>query len=308
MQHGSKTMKLAALGIFGLSLATSLLPRAAQAQSATATVDNIDDGDVSDWKAFMGSGGNISHRTSSSRATTGTLSMKLMYAVTTGGYAGLEKILPTPANWSAASALTMSVNGASTGHKFRVQIYETGGERWEYSFPVNFTGWQTVTIPFSSFKRASWQVSGAQVNSIFDRAAHQGRSRSSHRTASESGSVYLDSLAVNGSTTASTPAPAPAPDDDTGRDNHPAVCVSAPGRMGRGGRGQEGVSQGTDHGGGQPEHRPGNRGQLGLHDRDRQAGQRGHQGDRLRAHLVRHAARRRRERRHQDAGARCTRT
>ena len=81
MQHGSKTTKLAALGIVGLSLATGLLPRIALAQSAasaTATVDNIDDGDVSDWKDFMGSGGNISHRTSSSRATTGSLSMKLI--------------------------------------------------------------------------------------------------------------------------------------------------------------------------------------------------------------------------------------
>lgn len=210
MQHGSKTMKLAALGIFGLSLATSLLPRAAQAQSATATVDNIDDGDVSDWKAFMGSGGNISHRTSSSRATTGTLSMKLMYAVTTGGYAGLEKILPAPANWAAANALTMSVHGSNTGHKFRVQIYEAGGERWEYSFPVSFTGWQTVTIPFSSFKRAGWQVSGAQVNSVFDRAAIKGVALIPSDGAG-SGFVYVDSLAVNGATTPSTPAPAPAP-------------------------------------------------------------------------------------------------
>jgi hypothetical protein len=203
-------MKLAALGIFGLSLATSLLPRAAQAQSATATVDNIDDGDVSDWKAFMGSGGNISHRTSSSRATTGTLSMKMMYAVTTGGYAGLEKTLPTPANWSAASALTMSVNGLNTGHKFRIQIYEAGGERWEYSFPVNFTGWKEVTIPFTSFARAGYQVSGAQVNSVFDRAAIKGMALIPSDGVG-SGSVYVDSLAVNGATTPSTPAPAPAP-------------------------------------------------------------------------------------------------
>ena len=220
MQHGSKTMKLAALGMFGLSLATSLLPRAAQAQSATATVDNIDDGDVSDWKDFMGNGGNISHRTSSSRATTGTLSMKLIYAVTQGGYAGLEKMLPTPANWAAASALTMSVNGLGTGHKFRIQIYEAGGERWEYSFPVSFNGWQTVTIPFGSFTRAGWQVSGAQLNSVFDRAAIKGIALIPSDGVG-TGSVYVDSLTVNASTTASTPpptaaAPAPAPSTPAG--------------------------------------------------------------------------------------------
>ena len=226
MQHGSKTMKLAALGILGLSLATGLLPRAAQAQSATATVDNIDDGDVSDWKDFMGSGGNISHRTSSSRATTGTLSMKLMYAVTQGGYAGVEKIMSTPANWSAASALTMSVNGLGTGHKFRVQIYEAGNERWEYSFPVSFTGWQTVTIPFSSFTRASWQVSGAQVNSVFDRGGIKGIAlipSARRRDRARSTSTRWRSTGVDDcASTPTAPAPAPTP-AHTGRDNHPAV-------------------------------------------------------------------------------------
>ena len=213
MQHGSKTKKLAALGILGLSLATGLLPRAAQAQSAaaTGTVDNMDDGDVSDWKDFMGNGGNISHRTSSSRATTGALSMKLMYALTQGGYAGVEKIMSPNANWSAASALTMSVNGLGTGHKFLVQIYDSGNERWEYSFPVNFNGWQTVTIPFSSFTRASYQVSGAQLNSVFDRGAIKGMALVPSVSVG-SGSVYIDSMAVNGATSPSTPtAPAPAP-------------------------------------------------------------------------------------------------
>ncbi len=211
MQSGSKNKQLAAVGILGLSLATGMLPRAAQAQSATAAVDTMDDGDVSDWKDFKGSGGNISHRTSSSRATTGTLSMKLIYAVTQGGYSGVEKSLPTPMNWSASSAFTMSVNGLGTGHKFRIQIYEAGGERWEYSFPVNFTGWKTVTIPFGSFTRAGWQPSGAQLNSVFDRGAINAIALIPSDDVG-TGEIYVDSLAVNGATSPSTPAaPAPAP-------------------------------------------------------------------------------------------------
>lgn len=213
MQHGSKTNKrasaIAAVAALGLSLGIGPLPRHAYAQSAASTVDNIDDGDVSDWKAFAGNGASMSHRTSSSRATSGTLSMKMTYSVTPGGYAGVEKRLA--ANWSAASALTFSVNGLGTGHKFRVQIYDSGNERWEYSFPVGFNGWQQVTIPFGSFKRAGFQVPDAQVNSVFDRGAVKGVALIPSDGAG-SGSVYIDSVAVNGATTASTPsAPAPAP-------------------------------------------------------------------------------------------------
>jgi hypothetical protein len=207
----NKTTKLAVLAVMGLAIATSVLPRAARAQSAAATVDNIDDGDVSDWKPFAGNGATMSHRTSSSRATTGTLSMKLMYAVTQGGYAGAEKMFPTPPNWSAANALTMSVNGLGTGHKFRIQVYDAGNERWEYSFTVGFNGWQQVTIPFGSFTRASYQVPGAQANSVFDRGAIKGMALIPS-SGPGTGAVYVDSLEVNGATSPSTPtAPAPTP-------------------------------------------------------------------------------------------------
>ena len=177
MQQGIKTRstRLAAWGMIGLAMATGVSPRAALAPAtASRQVDNIDDGDVSDWKPFMGSGGNISHRTSSSRATTGSLSMKMTTRSRRVDTPASRRRFPTPANWSAASALTMSVNGLGTGHKFRVQVYDAGNERWEYSFTVSFTGWQQVTIPFGSFTRASYQVPGAQVNSVFDRGAHQG--------------------------------------------------------------------------------------------------------------------------------------
>jgi hypothetical protein len=220
MQHSStKTKGLAALAVMGLAIATSALPRAARAQSASATIDNIDDGDVSDWKPFAGNGATLSHRTSSSRATSGTLSMKLTYSVSQGGYAGVEKSFPAQQNWSAASAFTMSVNGLGTGHQFRVQIYEAGGERWEHSFTVGFNGWQQVTIPFGSFTRAGYQVPGAQVNSVFDRGAIKGIALIPSNGPG-SNAVYVDSLAVNGATSPSTPAapsaPAPAPTTPAG--------------------------------------------------------------------------------------------
>ncbi len=199
----------------GLAISTGISPRAASAQSAaaSATVDNIDDGDVADWKDFAGNGASITHRTSSSRATTGSLSMKLMYAVSQGGYAGIEKSFPTPPNWSAANALTLSVNGLGTGHKFRIQVYDTGNERWEYSFTVGFNGWQTVTIPFASFTRASFQVPGAQVNGVFDRGAIKGMALIPS-AGPGTGAIYVDSLAVGGGTSTappSTPTPPSTP-------------------------------------------------------------------------------------------------
>ena len=221
MQFGIRTRstKLVALAVMGLATATSVIPRAARAQSAAAAanVDNIDDGDVSDWKSFVGNGATLERRTSSSRATTGSLSMKMTYAISQGGYGGVEKIFSAPPNWSAANALTMSVNGLGTGHKFRIQVYDAGNERWEYSFPVAFNGWQQVTIPFSSFTRASFQVPGAQVNSVFDRGAVKGMALIPS-AGPGTGAVYVDSLAVNGATSpstptapAATPAPTPAP-------------------------------------------------------------------------------------------------
>src|SRR5581483_1368609 len=57
----------------------------------SGTIDNFDDGDVSDWSDFAGTGSSISHALSK-RASSGTASLKVAYAIADGGYAGLEKI------------------------------------------------------------------------------------------------------------------------------------------------------------------------------------------------------------------------
>jgi hypothetical protein len=200
----------AATAAWGLALAISLLSHRASAQSASAgtTVDNFDDGNVSDWRPFAGGGGTISAQASSVRATSGLMSMKLSYTLPSGGYAGVEKLMPTPANWSGASALTMSVYGAGTGHRFHIQVYDAGNERWEYVFTVGFTGWQQVTIPFSSFAHAGFQVAGAQVNNVFDRGAIRGMALIPSDSVG-SGTVYLDSLTVTAAAAPSAPAASP---------------------------------------------------------------------------------------------------
>ncbi len=210
-KSGPKTKKRAATLMaavaWGLGFATSLLSHHAQAQAAPAStsVDNFDDNDVSDWKPFEGKGAILERRISSSRATTGMLSMKMTYTIPAGGYTGVEKILPTPANWSGANALTFAVNGLATGHRFRVQLYDAGSERFEYAFTVGFNGWQQVTIPFNAFMHAGFQPAGAKINNVLDRNGIRGIALIPCDSAG-TGAVYIDSMALSGATSATAPA------------------------------------------------------------------------------------------------------
>jgi hypothetical protein len=168
--------------------------------------ETFDDGDVSDWRPFTGGGATIEHRLSSSRATTGTTSMKMTYAVPAGGYAGVERRFSPVGAWSGASGLTVAVYGDATGHTFRVQIYDAGNERWEYRFKTSFSGWQQVTMPFSSFTRGSYQPSSATVNGVLDLGGVAGVALVPCDGAG-SGYVYLDTLSLVGGTGTVTPLP-----------------------------------------------------------------------------------------------------
>jgi hypothetical protein len=213
MQHkGTNTKSLTMLAV-ALALGAGLFPQPARGQSAGSVVDDFDDNNVSDWKPFVGNGATFEHRISSSRAKSGTLSMKMTYTVPTGGYAGVEKRFSSPVNWSGTSSLSVWVNGLGTGHPFRIQVYDAGGERFEYRFSVNFTGWQQVNIPFSSFTKAGWQPSSAKVNGVFDRAGVTGIALIPS-DGKGTGAVYLDSAALgsgSGTTTTTPPPSTPTP-------------------------------------------------------------------------------------------------
>jgi hypothetical protein len=168
--------------------------------------ETFDDGDVSDWRPFTGGGATIENRLSSSRATTGTTSMKITYAVPSGGYAGVERRFSPAGAWSGASGLTVAVYGYATGHTFRVQIYDAGNERWDYRFKTSFSGWQQVTMPFTSFTRASYQPSTATANGVLDLGGVVGMALIPS-DGTGSGYVYLDTLSLLGATGTVTPLP-----------------------------------------------------------------------------------------------------
>jgi hypothetical protein len=158
-------------------------------------VDSFDDNDVSDWQDFAGTASTMSHRISSSHAQSGRLSMKLTYTVGAGGYAGVERTFSPGPDWSAATALSLWVYGAGSGHRFVVQLYDAGGERWESAFLVDFTGWRLQTLPFAAFTPSSFQPSGAVVDGRRDLAGIQGLALIP--AASGSSTVYVDSLALS---------------------------------------------------------------------------------------------------------------
>jgi hypothetical protein len=216
MQHCPKSAAWLALGL--AVSATTLLAACADEVEQTMqfvsalTVDSFDDGDVSDWRPFSGGAAIISHRLSSSRATSGTTSMKVTYQVASGGYAGLERRFSAPPDWSTASGISVSVYGLATGNRFLVQLYDAGNERWEYRFAVDFEGWRQVTIPFASFAAAGWQPSGARADGVRDLAGVIGMALVPTDGVG-SGMVYLDSMTLSAAVTpppATTATPTPA--------------------------------------------------------------------------------------------------
>jgi hypothetical protein len=156
-------------------------------------VDSFDDGDVSDWTDFADASSTVSHRISSSRAQTGTTSMKITYALAAGGYGGLEKWFSAPQDWSGTGSLTMWVYGLGTGHPFTVQLYDADGERWETTFTVDFTGWRQQVMPFAGFVQSGFQPPGVLANGVRDFAGVRGMALVVAQ-GGQAGAVYVDAI------------------------------------------------------------------------------------------------------------------
>lgn len=203
MQQGAKC---AAILVVLLGIGGSFTAGAAE-----VAVDSFDDGDVSDWKDFASAGSTMTHRVSGSRAQNGATSLKMMYSIAGGGYAGLEKLFATRPDWTAYRGLQVWMYGAGTNDEFTVQLYDAGGERWKVSFAVGWYGWKLVSLPFTAFGKTSWQSSSAVQNNVRDLAGVRGLALiPTARTGL--GQLYLDAFSVTqSSTTSLPPPPAPAP-------------------------------------------------------------------------------------------------
>ena len=176
----------------------------AAAQSGGTMIDSFEGGNASGWTPFMTGGSSISSASAPLHADGASTSTEITYSVVTGGSAGLEKDFSTPQDWSASSALTLWVYGRATGHSFLVQVYDAGHERWESRFPVNFSGWQQITIPFSGLTAASWQPPTATVDGVRDFSGVTGMALAPSDGVG-SGVVNLDTLELGTASSDATP-------------------------------------------------------------------------------------------------------
>jgi hypothetical protein len=187
-------------------------------------IDSLEGGTASSWTPFMTGGSSISSASAPLHADGASTSTELTYSVVTGGSAGLERDFSTPQDWSQSSALTLWVYGRATGHSFLVQVYDAGSERWESRFPVNFSGWQQISIPFSGMTAASRQPPTARVDGVRDFSGVTGMALVPSDGVG-SGVVNLDTLALGSAsaspsdtespTTAPTASPTTAPQTPT---------------------------------------------------------------------------------------------
>jgi len=198
---------LATLGLGMLAAACGTEPGQATEDEAAATagssIDSFDSTDTSAWKPFSSSGSSIVKARVADHASSSGASLQITYTVASGGYAGLERLFSSPQNWSNQTAINLWVYGAGTGHKFLVQVYDAGHERWESRFTVDFTGWRNITLPFSAMTAAAWQPSSATANHVQDFGGVTGMSLIPTEAA-QSGVVTVDALAYGPGVTTTT--------------------------------------------------------------------------------------------------------
>ncbi|MBN1666996.1 MAG: CIA30 family protein [Anaerolineales bacterium] len=86
----------------------------------------------------------------------------ILITYTIGNYGGISRIFQTSQDWSAYDGLSFWVNGQNTGNPINIQLFENRGdpnadssERFLLisAFTDDFTGWQRIMLPFSSFVR-----------------------------------------------------------------------------------------------------------------------------------------------------------
>jgi endoglucanase len=135
---------------------------------------NFESGNAAAWRVF---------RDSRSRVTKGVVSpgwagdyaMRVNYRIASGGWGGVEHTWSTPKDWSTYNKLVFAFYGNNTGNPLRLELLDDRApssstdtsERFMYAFTDDFTGWRTISVPWSSFsRRVDWQPAGAPNNGL----------------------------------------------------------------------------------------------------------------------------------------------
>lgn len=167
------------------------------APSCPVTIDDFEDGDVTDWWVFKDAASTFSSKASAAQAR-GSHALELTYNVVAGGgYAGVEKVFATRLNAQAWTGISLWAHAANTGHPLRIELYDEGDERWEHIVNANWSGWKELSIPWASFVKAAWQPPGAVQNGQKDFGGLRGMAISPSFQAGTAGTVYIDDIALS---------------------------------------------------------------------------------------------------------------
>jgi hypothetical protein len=162
--------------------------------SATA-VDTFDTGVSTNWVPFEDAASTLSVSAVTRPRRSGS-AMKLVYSVSSSGYAAVETRFAAGQDWSASKALRVWLYGAKTGHPFRIELYDAGSEQFEYIVPVTWRGWKQVIVNFTSFTKSPSQPPGATQNDLLDLNGVKGLNFSPSYQSGTEGTLYVDELSV----------------------------------------------------------------------------------------------------------------
>jgi len=121
--------------------------------------------DTGGWEQYMDDTGDTSLNcaVASDAVHGGSNALKMEYDVTPTGWAVCTLYYGDPADWSAGDGLSFYYRSTESGRYFDVDIYAGSSENQEtYIYTIDTTdesaaGWVSVQIPWSDFKRSSWE-------------------------------------------------------------------------------------------------------------------------------------------------------
>ncbi|HEX8691751.1 MAG TPA: carbohydrate binding domain-containing protein [Longimicrobium sp.] len=156
---------------------------AADASRSRQVLEDLNSG-VASWSAYSGGGSTVTIAASSLGADDGG-SLRADYTMVSGGYGGVGRFYSTARNWRTAGFGTTGGvsfwyygNGkylsSGSGVDVKVELQDnrnpgfTGdtAERWTCYFRDDFTGWRYVHIPWSEFRRSTWQPANAPTDGV----------------------------------------------------------------------------------------------------------------------------------------------
>lgn len=134
--------------------------------------------------------------------TQGNYALKVSYNEAAGGV--VEWISKFYQNWSYYTGVKLDILGQNSGRTVRVLLEDAEGELFYDDFADNFTGWNSIVMPFTSFVRATTQPTDAPNDGLDRKDLNTIHVQV---TTAGAGVLYFDNLVVYNGSPSSTPEP-----------------------------------------------------------------------------------------------------